>query len=288
MRRLIPPPRGTTVLILAVAIAAGGCSDSNDPDDTPAAARDIGEMTRDEVEAGLDALTIPGSLQPLGTSGSGCATAPSATDTDGDGVPDDATYTFTAPPCRFTGLRGSTLDVVGQLRIQDPVIPTPGFGYQATVTALRFTLTADDQDDPSYSVTRNGFRSLSGGPAGLVLATDLQVVRTFPGQPDGAIDEQWTVTFTPATPLQINLPLPSGTLDISGSLGWDRGPESLDLTVTTPTPLHYDSGCTGTPQRIDDGELRAAGTFEGTPGYVRVRWSECGREPEIRFVAEGE
>ena len=286
MRRPLLPSARLPVVLALVSLAA--CGDSTDPGDGPSASLDIGQMARDEVEAGLDALTIPGSLAPLGTGGAGCATASSTTDTDGDGIPDDATFTFTAPPCRFTGIRGSTLDVVGQLRVQDPVPAIAGFGYQAAVAALRFTLTGDDGDDPSYSVTRNGSRSLSGGTAGLQLVTNLQVVRTFTGQPDGAIDEQWTVAFAPETPLQINQPLPSGTLDISGTLGWTRGLESLDLVVTTPTPLHYDSDCTDTPQRIDEGELRAEGTFDGSPGYVRVRWSECGREPDIGFVALGE
>ena len=270
-------------LLLALACLTTACGDSTDPDDAPSAARDIGEMTRDEVEANLDALTVPTTLAPLGTGGTGCASASSTTDTDGDGVRDDVTYTFTAPPCRFTGIRGSTLDVVGQLRIQDPAPDAAGFGYQATITALRYTLTADDEDDPAYSVTRNGFATLTGSTAGLSLTTNLQVVRTFPGQPDGAVDEQWTVTFDPESPLQINQPLPSGTLDIAGTLGWGRGTETLDLAVTTPTPLHYRSTCTG-PQRIDEGELHATGTFGGTPGYVRVRWTQCNRNPEISFV----
>jgi len=267
-----------------LALAPAACGDSSNPDNGPAATPDIGEVARDEVETSLDALTVSASLAPLGT-GTGCAAASSTTDTDGDGVPDDATFRFTAPPCRFTGVRGSTLDVVGQLRIQDPTPAAAGFGYDATITGLRFTLTGDDEDDPSYSVTRNGFRSLSGTTAGLQLVTDLQVVRTFTGQPDAAVDQQWTLVFAPEAPLQINGALPSGTLDISGTLAWTRGAESLDLIVTTPVPLHYDSGCTDTPQRIDAGELRAQATFDGTPGYVRVRWTECGRNPEIRFVA---
>ena len=278
----MPPTRGAA---LALLIALAGCGDSTDNGNDPSAATDIGEMARDEVEANLDALTVPTMVAPLGTGGAGCGSPSSTTDTDGDGVPDDATITFTAPPCRFTGIRGAALDVVGQVRLQDPAPDAAGFGYEATVTALRFTLTGDDSNDPSYSVTRNGFRSLSGSTAGLDLTTDLQVVRTFTGQPDGAIDQQWTVTFDPESPLQINQPLPSGVLDVSGSLAWTRGAESLDLTVTTPTPLHYDAGCSDTPQRLDEGELRADGTFDGTPGYVRVRWTECGRDPEIRFVA---
>jgi hypothetical protein len=288
MHAPLPIARPAFTLVVVLGLLATACDDSTDPGDAPSAGRDIGEMARDEVEAGIDALTVPGSLRPLGTGGAGCATASSTADSDGDGVPDDATYTFTAPPCRFTGIRGSTMDVVGQIRFQDPVPATAGFGYEATVTALRFTLTADDEDDPAYSVTRNGFRSLSGSTAGLQLTTDLQVVRTFTGRPDGAIDEQWTVAFAPETPLQINQPLPSGALEITGTLGWARGTETIDLAVTTPTPVHYNGGCTDTPQRFDAGELRAAGTFDGAPGYVRVRWTECGRDPEIRFVDEGD
>ena len=87
----------------------------------------------------------------------------STTETDGDGVPDDATYTFTAPPCRYTGVRGFTLDVVGQLRIVDPAPDTPGFGADITLTALRFSLSADDSDK-NYSVTRNGTITLTGSP----------------------------------------------------------------------------------------------------------------------------
>jgi hypothetical protein len=48
--------------------------------------------------------------------------------------------------------------------------------------------------------------------------------------------------------------------------------------VTTPIPLHY-AACTDTAQRIDAGELRASGTFDGTTGYIRVRWTECGKDP---------
>ena len=55
--------------------------------------------------------------------------------------------------------------------------------------------------------------------------------------------------------------------------------------MTTPIPLHY-AACTDTAQRIDAGELRASGTFDGTTGYIRVRWTECGKDPEVRFVAD--
>ncbi len=263
------------------------CGDSTDPADGPGAGDDIGEMARDEVEAALDALTLPTTLTPLGVNRPSCATVSSTADADGDGIPDDATYTFTAPPCRFTGIRGAALDLVGQVRMVDPS-PTLGFGYEATLTGLRYDFIPDDEDDPDYSVTRNGFRTLTGSTTGLELTTDLQVVRTFPGQSDGAIDQQWTVAYTPETPLQINQPLPGGTLEIAGTLGWSRGPaESFPLEVTTAAPLHYEDGCDRV-QRIDAGELRLSGGFVDNPGYVRIRWSECSEDPEIDFVGEGE
>ena len=105
------------ILLLALATACG--DDSTGPDG-PTARNDIGEMARDEVEAALDALTLPTSLAPLNVGGPPCAAPSVPTDDDGDGIPNDATYLFTAPPCRYSGVRGSTLDIVGQLRVQDP------------------------------------------------------------------------------------------------------------------------------------------------------------------------
>ena len=253
---------------------------------------DVGESLRDEVEAALGSLTLGGSLDPIGTTQAAgesasygavpCVDPSSPTDSDGDGVPDDATYLFTAPPCRFTGWRGGQLDVVGSLRIQDPAPSSAGFGYEGTLTGLRSRFTTGDAN-LIYDVTRNGTRTLSGSVSGLLLTADLQVIRTFAGHPDAAIDKQWTLSFTPAAPLQINAPLPSGALDIAGTVDWTRGTEHFVMTVTTPTPLQYDASCTDTVQRIRAGEMQAAGTFGELEGYVRVVWTECGSEPRFSF-----
>ncbi len=277
-----------TATALAFTIAA--CGDSTDPDDDPLpdnAATAVGLTVRDNVEASLDAFFPARLLQPFSTGNAvePCVTPSSPTDTDGDGVPDDASYTFTAPPCRYEGVRGFNLDVVGQLRITDPAPDIAGFGATVTLTGLRFSLSADDADK-SYSVTRNGTVTLTGSAAGLEQTTDLQVVRTFTGLPDAAVEHQWTVGFDPEATLQINQPLPSGSVTVAGTVGWTRGSESFDLTVTTATALHYDASCDATGQRFDDGELRVAGTFDETPGYVRITWTDCGDDPSIGFVAE--
>ena len=283
-----PMPR-PCIHIPALALAAllAACGDSNGPDGGPlpdGVAGAIGVTVRDEVEASLDALTLPTQLEPLGSElEESCAAPSDAAETDGDGIPDAATYIFTAPPCRFPDIRGTTLDVVGQLQVEDPAPDDAGFGYNATLVSLRAGFTGEDADH-SYEVTRNGTRTLGGSTAGLRLVTDLQLLRTFPGVSDAAVEQAWSVDFAPEASLQINRPLPAGSLDLSGTLSWSRGSaESYVLTVTTPTPLHFDPGCEG-PQRFDAGELHAAGTFGDVEGYVRLRWGDCGDEPAIDFV----
>ncbi len=287
------PARSSRARDLALALsalAAAACNAGNLT--TPGAGNeltsDVGATIRDEVEATVSALTLSTSLTPIGTtrtpaSSAPCVVSSTPADNDGDGVPDDATYVFTAPPCQFDGWRGGTLDLVGQLRLQDPAPTSAGFGYDATLTVLRSRYT-NATKDAIYDVERDGTRTLSGSVTALLLSSGLQLKRTFVGKPDANIDEQWTVNYVPSTPLQINGPVNSGTLDMSGTLNWTRGNEQLSLVVTTPTPLEYEASCTDTVQRIRNGEMHAAGDFgDNMVGFVRVRWNGCGQEPTIGF-----
>ncbi len=283
------PTLAAAITSVAVVGCGGDITTGNGPADELAA--DVGVSIRDEVEAALGSLTLGSALEPIGTAPAAnsmtallvapCVSPSSPTDSDGDGVPDDATYLFTAPPCRFTGWRGGTLDIVGSLRMRDPA-PTSGFGYEATLAGLRSLFISAD-GKTLEDVRRNGTRTLSGSVSGLLLTEDIQVLRTFPGHSDAAIDKQWTLSFTPTTQLQINKPLPSGTLDIAGTIDWTRGTEHFVMVVTTPTPLQYEAACIDTVQRIRGGELHAAGTFGEMEGVVRVIWRECGSEPRFSF-----
>ena len=285
--------RPCTYMLALGALAAGltACGDSTDPDDDPLpdnAATAVGLTVRDNVEANLDAFYPARLFQPLSTGAAQapCATASSPADTDGDGVPDDASYTFTAPPCRFADVRGFNLDVVGQLRVVDPAPATAGFGAVVDFTNFRFSLTTDDPDR-DYSVTRNGRVTLTGSAAGLELSSEMQILRTFSGLSDAAVEHVWTITFEPETSLQINQPLPNGSLTIAGTVNWSRGDETFELTLTTLTPLHYNAACESSGQRFDAGELAVSGTFGETPGTVHIGWGGCGDDPNIEFVAEG-
>ncbi|HEY7479978.1 MAG TPA: hypothetical protein VH680_05645 [Gemmatimonadales bacterium] len=282
-----------TASIFAAVLTA--CSDSSAPDNDPLpnnGATAVGLTVRDNVEASLDAFFPRRLLQPFttGAASDPCVTPSTVADTDGDGVPDEANYNLTAPPCHYTGVRGFSLDVVGQLRIVDPVPDTAGFGANITVTNLRFSLDAEESD-LEYDLTRNGTIVLTGSPTALHQEVDLQVLRTFTGFSDAQVEHVWSVDFAPETSLQINQPLPSGSVTVTGSVAWFRGgdqesQENFDLTITTATPLHYDASCPETGQRFDAGELRVAGVFGETPGFVRITWERCGDDPEIAFVSE--
>jgi hypothetical protein len=280
---------GQLCLLAGLALAAA-CGDSGSPDTGPLpddATDAIGLTIRDEVEASLDALAVPTQLAPYGVQVDQlCAEPSDPADTDGDGVPTSAEYIITAPPCRFEDIRNTTLDMVGRLQIDDPDPGAggAGFEYNATLVNLRNSFRGKDADH-SYSITRNGTRVLTGSTAGLELATDLQLLRTFPGLSDAAVDVQWTVSFEPDTPLQINHAVPAGALAVTGTMDWLRGTESYALTVSTPEPLHFDATCRAA-QRFDAGEVHAAGTFDDLTGYVRVRWGDCGDEPSIDFVED--
>jgi hypothetical protein len=184
------PARWTRAGPLALALSAvatAACSNGNLT--TPGAGNeltgDIGLTIRDEVEATISALSLSSSLTPIGTSRTPASTDPcvvSSTplDTDGDGVPDDATYLFTAPPCQFDGWRGGTVELVGQLQMLDPDPTGAGSGYDASLTDLRARYT-NAAKDAIYDVERNGTRTLSGSVASLLLTSDLRLKRNFAG-----------------------------------------------------------------------------------------------------------
>jgi hypothetical protein len=280
-------------MILAV---LGGCGDAAGPLDDRQVEL-LGTALRDEVETTVAGFTPIGVLLPFSERRvpAGVALAPlplcasvspSDASSDGDVVPDSAVFAFTVPPCRYDDVRDGRVEVSGFVELVDPVPGVTGFDYVATLVDLAYRYVSAELEG-NYTVLWNGTRRLAGGASALSLNVNLQSLRAL-ADFDANVLTNWIAGFTPAAGAAPDQPLPDGTIQIDGTLEWSRSGESFALTVTTPTPLVYDSDCTDTPQRVRDGELRAAGTFEGQEGHVRLVWKDCGDEPEIRFVAAGE
>jgi hypothetical protein len=260
-----------TILVLGL----GACSDSGAPtDDTipSAEAADIGDAVADEGEEASLAV---------GPIARGCATVDDLTDTDQDGAPDQATFTYALPACHFTGYRGGTLDVTGVIVLSDPTPTAADFVYQATLEDFTRSFTGPG-GARSYTAVRNGTRVLTGNAAGLSLSNTMTVVRTYPARPQGTVSHNLLLQFTPAAgaPLRRGDPLPDGTFTENGTLTWSREGRSRTFTVTTVAPLVWDASCS-TERKIASGEIRLT---LASGGYVRLVWSGCGVDPTRSFV----
>ncbi len=266
-------------------LALTACSDSTNPSATtvPAAeVSDIGAAEGDEVEQAVGALMTPaaqGLVAP--TAPAGCATVDDETDTDGDLVPDAATYTFALPACSFTGFRGGTLDITGAITLSDPTPNAPGLAVTATLADLTFEFTNPDATR-TYTAVRNGTRMLTGNAQGASLSNQVTVVRSVPGRADATIGHNLLLSFTPEAgeSLVFGEPLPNGTFSRSGTFTWSRGTTSRTFTVTTVSPLVWDASCT-TDRKIASGETHAT---LGEGSYIRTVWAGCGIDPARSFV----
>jgi hypothetical protein len=276
-------------------LGMSACGDSSNPSGATVLSvtetNDIADAVGDEVDQAVGSITSEGAAFNVASRqsatafctppGCGCATVNNTTDTDADGAPDDATFTFALPACSFTGFRGGTLEITGTINISDPTPNGADFNYLATLTDFQFKLTSP-LTVRTFTATRNGTRALSGNAAGVSLSNTITLVRSAPNRADATISHNLLLSFTPAAGevLALGQPLPNGTFTKSGSFTWSRGTITRTFTVTTVVPLVWDASCT-TDRKIVSGEIHAT-LADG--GYIKTVWTGCGLEPTRSFV----
>jgi len=276
------------------AVFLGACSDSTTlPSDTTSAvqqdALDMGAASADETELAIDALNsaddaVAMSLSSTRTNGNLlairrplCATVSATTDTDGDGIRDNTSFTYALPACSFTNWRGGNVELTGVISISDPD-PAPSFAYLLGYDNFKWQYTAPNAVD-SWSATRNGSRTLTATQSQLSLTNQVSIVRTFAHRADATVSHNTLLVFTPdaGTTLVRGQPLPSGSAVKSGQVTFSRNGNVHAFSVNTVTPLRFDASCTVAP-RISAGEIH----YELSDGsYVKVLWSACG-VPAVR------
>lgn len=286
--------------VIALATGLAACSDTTSPagDDLSAAeASDAGYAMADEVGDAADALDfdlVDGSDQLValpqdgpsfrlaGPVHAGCASISSLVDSDADGTPDDATFTYTLPDCHFAESNGRTLDLTGAITVTDPMPDVAGLGRTAQLDD--FTRAVSRPGAPSFVAVRNGTRQRSGSEASLTLNNNITVQRAVDGRDMATIVHTLQFVFNPAAggTVQPGEPLPGGTITVSGSLNWSRDGRVREFTVTTASPLVYDASCTGPRRdRIAEGELRWA---LPTGRVIVTTWTACGVPPTRRML----
>lgn len=221
----------------------------------------IARVTPPDVRLGAPMLSM-GRTIPVG-----CPDISALTDSDGDGIPDDAVLTFTAADCTTTYEDGAREVVTGIIRLQDPGT-TPG--YDLTYDGWRVRYYDTGETSPSAEVLINGHWVLLGTTTSRTLAQQTDIRLVFDGQTlnlTSDLDAGFTAT-EPGT-LAWNQPLPDGSIQFDGRWTVESPQGDFALDVETLAPLHFGPACPG----ITGGELLAVGSDGGS---VDVSWTSCG------------
>lgn len=278
-----------SMTLFAIGLAA--CSDSTAPTSDPLTAQDaqgVGAAAASTADLALLAVnpSVPnfaGSfplffaagrplaqglnlVPPAGSPPEGCPAASDLTDTDGDGVPDDATWTFTAEACTETDSAGNRSVVTGSVGLSDPGLTA---GYDLDLNSLTAAYFESGAVTPTVLLGLDGQWSLRGTSDALSLAQHYNFDLTVPAHAAELTNSLDVVFSADAGDIAWGVPLPDGTLTIDGTWGARVDDRSHALRLHTILPLVYDDACGG----FVGGVLEAS----GDGGDVRVTWTACGQ-----------
>ncbi len=272
-----------------VGLAAGlllilACGGGDDGDDITGPDGDVDVMS----QLGPALVTELGNLStilrlPSGPPGCLTVTPLPFPDSDGDGVPDSAHFAFDETGCTFVFTGGSGTSW-GTIDVTDP---GASFGF-STLHAVSHAISTVDPPS-TRTLTINGTRTVGGTPTRLTLSEDIQLAFSMTGKPASAATERWTAVFTPedgsSVVFGLGVPLPSGQIDLAGTLIWMQEGITVTLAVSTAVPIAIDTACES-PFPVA-GEVRFQVTSGAAPGYVSVRFTGCGGEMEVDWVPAG-
>lgn len=276
------------VLTLAATLAAcntGGLQQNNNPNAIEISAT-ASAMT-DELASSSSQVTLENSINSLSFGESvqsnlrakpACVTVtPSPlVDTDSDGVPDTATYTF---DCSKASLLFSS-SKTGTLQVSDLSSDAGVWGFNSTInlTESRTNLTTGK----TVSEVRKGSRSPRKTADQVVQSHNITVTRSVTDQPTATITNLWNYTFNAslAGSIVMGQPLPAGTAVLAGNWSFSRDGKNRTYSVSTISPLQFDPNCTE-DLKIVDGKIRATLANNSGEGFIEITYNACGTAPTI-------
>lgn len=281
--------RALVGLMALAASGLGGCSDSSGPTNDPLTAQNaqaVGAAAASTADLALLAVnpSVPDfggafpllfaagrplahglGFSPPASPPEGCPAASNLTDTDGDGVPDAATWTFTAELCTETDIEGNRSVVTGSVGLSDPGLTA---GYDLDLNSLTAAYFENGATTPLAQLSMDGQWGLRGTSDALSLGQQYKLAATV-GNHTAVLTNSLDVGFdATGGAIAWGAPLPDGTLAIDGTWQVVADNQSHRLMLATLEPLVYDDACGG----FVGGVLQAAG--EG--GEVTVTWTACG------------
>jgi hypothetical protein len=284
-----------TVMSCSLAMALAGCSTSTTP--TPGPTPDFNgasTATATEVSTSVGSMTMTQSTQSAGalfairggptghqlhpeTAGAGCGTVVINSENSQDQVTAE-TITYALPACEFTGIFGvDSFAITGTLGLMHP--DPSVFAFSSQATNLKFAFTSAGV---TSSEARNGTRQLTATSSLANESNDMTTVFVKAGAPAGTLNNSLALSFTPSTgnTLAVGQPLPGGTIQASGTIGWTAATAVAtadSFTISTITPLLYDPTCaTTSPSRFDSGQLKVVIADGSVKTYAHITWTGCG------------
>jgi len=207
------------------------------------------------------------------------------TDSDQDGVPDNALYTFA---CSFTdSITGDDFSVTGTIGVQDVHDVANGFGFNITFTNFTFASSFTDQQNNTteFETEVDGSYGTDITTAAVGATQDVAWAFRLNGRRVFFSSWDWNVGFTPdaGTVDWVAADFPAGTFDINGDFifSGDAGQDSGDwaFSLNTTNALVYDGSCALEPPF-------ASGTIEGaiiarTSVGFTINYTGCGSAETI-------
>jgi len=209
-----------------------------------------------------------------------CPTIDNDVDDDGDGVPDNAVFSFAGEDCTVYIDSIGTFYQSGSIHIIDRG-DDPGYH----LIYDHFRVRRDVFGSTDYTITEvSGTYDVTATDSsatlveGLVIDTEERI--------EGKIvtthmSFAWQAHFAASASgfVDLSIPLPDGTLTVQGTTTWKQGKLSFPFRVATTQTLKFDSRCRQGPEFLS-GRLEAAQV--NVPGmFLYLQYSGCAIDPKI-------
>ncbi len=224
----------------------------------------------------LARIRVGGSCDPV--------VAGDSTDSDGDGIENNVTYTFSAANCFYRDSAGNGFAVTGSVSIQDTDGGATLFGFALGLNRLKVILFTDSVP---AGLEWDGTYTANVSSASATTARHFLTRVHLNNQVPYTLRDAWTLDFTPDSGLidpMTQTTLPDGTFDITGAYTWAGAFGNADgdwsFNLSTPTPLHWSNACDGFDPPFDGGQLDASINGHSNIGFT-ADFSGCGVPPTI-------
>lgn len=204
-----------------------------------------------------------------------------STDSDADGLPDNALYTWN---CSYLDSTGYGYSLKGKARLRDVHDASAGVGYSILIDHLTFTSSGSGGpvgSSPTTTSTEvNGTLLSDASATGAGAYQDMEWLSSENGIRTARVHWKLNLTFLPDAPIDFaGKDLPAGGFTLDGRFSYlgdaAQSPGNWTFAVSTVTPMYFNGTCDLTPA-FTQGAIKAALTADDQLGFYLI-YTGCGQ-----------